>query len=584
MALVNQKMGTAQGNANAAFYALAALDNRSSCNANTVASGNTCNFYDITSDNNAVPCIPNDLDCTVLHSGDEVGIINGYTAGVGYDLATGLGSVNAKNLVNNWHVVVGTSPTPPTATTGAAGSITASSASLSGSANPNGLAAQGSFQYGTNSALTGAASTPNQSLGAGTASVGFNAALTGLSANTKYYFRAVASSSAGTTYGSIGTFTTSGTGPTPGAALQFIPVTPCRVADTRNPAGPFGGPEPTAGSTTTFLIPQSACNIPSTALAYSLNVTVVPNGSLSYLTLWPAGQPQPHVSTLNSDGRVKANAAITPAGANGGVSVFVTDPTQVILDINGYFVPTGTASALAFYPVTPCRIADTRQAAGPLGGPALGAGSSRAFPILSSACNLPSTAQAYSLNVTALPQDTLGYLTSWPTGENQPFVSTLNSSTGAVAANAAIVPAGSSGEISIFVTDPANVLIDVNGYFAPPGAGGLSLYTVTPCRVLDTRPDSFTGTIVDSVQGSACAPPSSAQAYVLNATTVPVGAMPYLSLWPDGSAQPNVSTLNAYDGAVTSNMAIVPTNNGSIDAYANGTTNLILDIYSYFAP
>ena len=51
-------------------------------------------------------------------------------------------------------------------------------------------------------------------------------------------------------------------------------------------------------------------------------------GSLNYLTLWPTGETQPYVSTLNSDGRVKANAAITPAGTNGGVSVFVSDATK----------------------------------------------------------------------------------------------------------------------------------------------------------------------------------------------------------------------------------------------------------------
>ncbi len=60
--------------------------------------------------------------------------------------------------------------------------------------------------------------------------------------------------------------------------------------------------------------------------------------------------------------------------------------------------------------------------------------------------------------------------------------------------------------------------------------------------------------------------------------------MPYLTLWPDGEKQPVVSTLNAYDGFVTSNMAIVPTNNGSIDAYAYALTQLILDISGYFAP
>ena len=48
--------------------------------------------------------------------------------------------------------------------------------------------------------------------------------------------------------------------------------------------------------------------------------------------------------------------------------------------------------------------------------------------------------------------------------------------------------------------------------------------------------------------------------------------------------QPLVSTLNALDGSITNNMAIVPTTNGWIDAYASGTTQLILDIFSYFAP
>ena len=65
---------------------------------------------------------------------------------------------------------------------------------------------------------------------------------------------------------------------------------------------------------------------------------------LAYLTIWPAGQSQPLVSTLNSlDGSIVANAAIVPAGALGGaVSVFVTDDTDVIIDINGYFAPAGS--------------------------------------------------------------------------------------------------------------------------------------------------------------------------------------------------------------------------------------------------
>jgi hypothetical protein len=371
------------------------------------------------------------------------------------------------------------------------------------------------------------------------------------------------------------------------APLQFVKVTPCRVVDTRNATGPFGGPALGAKTSREFDIPNSACKIPSSAAAYSLNVTVVPEGPLGYLTMWPSGQAQPLVSTLNSvDGRVKANAAITPAGSNGGVSVYVTNETQVILDIDGYFVPKGTASALAFYPVTPCRVVDTRNAVGPLGGPFMAAGTSRAFPVQSSSCGLPADAQVYSLNVTAVPRGGLGYLTMWPSGAAQPLVSTLNAPTGTDTANAAIVPAASDGDVSVYVSNATDVVLDVDGYFAAPATAGLSLYTTTPCRVLDTRQSSgaFKGMLEVAAEPSACGPPSTAEAYVLNATVVPQGALGFLSLWPNGENQPTVSTLNANDGAVTSNMAIVPTNNGNIDAFSSSSTQLILDLSSYFAP
>jgi hypothetical protein len=65
---------------------------------------------------------------------------------------------------------------------------------------------------------------------------------------------------------------------------------------------------------------------------------------------------------------------------------------------------------------------------------------------------------------------------------------------------------------------------------------------------------------------------------------IPVSSLGYLTLWPDGENQPVVSTLNAADGSITNNMAIVPSNNGKVDAYASGLTQLILDISSYFAP
>jgi uncharacterized repeat protein (TIGR03803 family) len=377
------------------------------------------------------------------------------------------------------------------------------------------------------------------------------------------------------------------------SGLLFISMPPCRVVDTRDSTKPSGfGPPSLAGEATrSFAIPSGACGIPAAAQAYSLNVTVVPDGELGYLTVWPTGQSQPVASTLNSlDGEVKANAAIVPAGGGGAINVFATDDTDVVLDINGYFVLNTDSSGLAFYPMPPCRLVDTRPnppfpsiITGALTG-----GTSTTLPILSSSCHVPATAQAYSLNFTLVPPGPVGYLTVYPTGDSLPLVSTLNDPTGTVEANAAIAPAGADGSIDVYVTDTTNLVVDINGYFAPVAAGALSLYSLPPCRVLDTRnppgAPPFTGTIDVNVIGSGCGGTSAAQAYVFNATVVPEGPLGYLTLWPQGSAQPLVSTLNAMDGEITSNMAIVPTTNAEISAFASNNTYLILDIFGYFAP
>src|ERR1035437_10355698 len=84
------------------------------------------------------------------------------------------------------------------------------------------------------------------------------------------------------------------------------------------------------------------------------------------------------------------------------------------------------------------------------------------------------------------------------------------------------------------------------------------------------------------VSASACGIPASAQAHVMSVTVVPPAPLGYLTLWPQGQSRPVVSTLNALDGAITSNLAIVPTGNGTISAFASYLTHLILDITGYF--
>jgi hypothetical protein len=124
--------------------------------------------------------------------------------------------------------------------------------------------------------------------------------------------------------------------------LRFYPVTPCRLADTRENSypAPNGAPILTIQITREIAV-GGRCGIPAgtTARAYSLNATVVPAGYLGYLTLFP-GPALPFASTLNAwEGQVAANAAIIPASAAGTVSVYVSNTTHFILDINGYFAP-----------------------------------------------------------------------------------------------------------------------------------------------------------------------------------------------------------------------------------------------------
>jgi hypothetical protein len=179
---------------------------------------------------------------------------------------------------------------------------------------------------------------------------------------------------------------------------------------------------------------------------------------------------------------------------------------------------------------------------------------------------------------------------SWPAGTSQPTVSTLNNLTGTVVANAAILRSGTGGAFNAYVTDASHFIADLNGYFAPPGQpGALAFYPSTPCRVLDTR---VTGPAMarDSsrsftVPANPCNIPTTVQAYVMNATVVPSGVFGFLTLWPGGQARPTVSVLNAVDGAITSNAAILPAGPGGvIQAYTSDVTHLLLDISGYFAP
>jgi hypothetical protein len=125
----------------------------------------------------------------------------------------------------------------------------------------------------------------------------------------------------------------------------------------------------------------------------------------------------------------------------------------------------------AMIPVVPCRIVDTRGAAGTYGGPALSAGVARAFALPGGPCTgLPGSVNAWSLNITVVSPAAAGFIKAYPTGGSAPVVSTLNYTAGVTLANAAIVPSGPSGSITVASSAGTHLLIDVNGYFVGNGS------------------------------------------------------------------------------------------------------------------
>ncbi len=126
-------------------------------------------------------------------------------------------------------------------------------------------------------------------------------------------------------------------GPTP----SFYTVQPCRVVDTRDVDGPYGGPALNDGADRTFLL-AGQCGIPPTATAVSLNVAVTqPTAGPGFLTMRPGVSDLPQAATINyKSGQTRANNAIMPLGGPGSVTIYCqqgSGTAHVVVDVNGYF-------------------------------------------------------------------------------------------------------------------------------------------------------------------------------------------------------------------------------------------------------
>lgn len=126
-----------------------------------------------------------------------------------------------------------------------------------------------------------------------------------------------------------------------GAGFNFHTLTPCRVVDTRDPAGAYGGPSLIAGADRAFVF-TNRCGIPATAKAIALNITATqPTAGPGFLTAFSGGTALPFVSTVTYDvGMTRANNAVVPLGTLGDLIVHCGQgggTVDVVIDVNGYF-------------------------------------------------------------------------------------------------------------------------------------------------------------------------------------------------------------------------------------------------------
>ena len=161
-------------------------------------------------------------------------------------------------------------------------------------------------------------------------------------ANTDYFIVIDGYSSLEAPPGDAGPYTLGITGTgctliTPPA--QYHTITPCRLLDTRNPDGPFGGPPLAAGFNRSFTATGS-CGIPVEATSIFLNATIVFPTETGNLRIFPTGAPFPVVSALNfATGQVRGNNGVYSLDALGRFDARLSHGfAHLVVDVAGYFV------------------------------------------------------------------------------------------------------------------------------------------------------------------------------------------------------------------------------------------------------
>lgn len=357
----------------------------------------------------------------------------------------------------------------------------------------------------------------------------------------------------------------------------FVPVQPCRLADTR----PDGGNGYTRVDPQTISVSSlNRCGIPTGSTALAVTLTVVGPIADGFLTAWPGDHELPTVSNLNFQaGQTRANGTITKVDDLGRLRVYTSVPAFVVVDVVGAFVPHGaTVAAGRFVPSTSARLFDSRPSN------IVAAGGSVTIPL---PAGVPSDAIALAVNITVTESSRPGFVTAFPAGTVMPRASVLNldgfDQTRAAGGIFGVSPQG----ITLFLSGGGHVVVDYSGYFTGPSAATSSdgLFSVVdPVRLMDTRQTSPLGVGIPIYpQGGVELAVSQHGSMAYNVTSVD-GDAGFIRGYAAGTPQPDTSTLNPQgQGDIVANFAITQTSNRGLGYWSQPQTNLVVDLQGWFS-
>jgi hypothetical protein len=241
-----------------------------------------------------------------------------------------------------------------------------------------------------------------------------------------------------------------------------------------------------------------------------------------------------------------------------------------------------TAGTSAFEAVTPCRLADTRNGAG-----VQAVAADRIRVQVTGRCGVPPTASAVVLTVTVTRATAAGFITAWPAGKPLPTASTVNFRAGQDRANGAIVTIGDGGAIDVHGSMPADIVVDVNGWFRPAESATAGRFVpIPPRRIFDSRDAAF-GRPLAAEESLALAIPdgiaADARALAVNVTTTGPNEPGFVTLHPAGTSLPEASVLNT-DGADQTRAAgvITPLSPDGFTVYSKAGGHVIVDVTGWF--